>query len=63
MTFDQSELQKLLDAAKNVIVSDEILLEQRVSFVYGNAPRGSRITKESARASTKNPRVIIKEIT
>ena len=41
------ELQRLLDHAKTVTVTDEELRAQRASFVYGNAPKGSRITKES----------------
>jgi hypothetical protein len=54
---ERPELQKLLERAKTVIVTDEELLEQRVSFVYGNAPPDSRITKESARTSSKRIRV------
>lgn len=42
-------LESLLERAKSVQVTDELLQEQRASFVYGNAPQGSRITKESAR--------------
>ncbi len=51
------ELQALLEQAKTTVVSDEELLEQRASFVYGNAPKGSRITKESAVNSVKRIRV------
>jgi hypothetical protein len=51
------ELERLLERAKTVIVSDEQLLEQRISFVYGNAPHDSRITKESARTSSTRVRV------
>ena len=43
------ELRALLERAKSVTLTDEELLEQRVSFVYGNAPMDSPITKESAR--------------
>jgi hypothetical protein len=51
---ERPNLQKLLEHAKTVVVSDELLQKQRASFVYGNAPFGSRITKESAeRASTR----------
>lgn len=52
------ELNRLLDQAKTMVLSEEELQEQRASFVYGNAPRNSRITKESARSSTKRIRVI-----
>ena len=51
------ELQKLLEHAKTVDVTDEMLQEQRASFVYGNAPKGSRITKESARKAANRIRV------
>jgi hypothetical protein len=54
---DRPELQKLLEKAKSVIVTDDMLQEQRASFVYGNAPAGSRITKESATAASKRIRV------
>ena len=45
---DRPELQALLERARKVVMSDEQLREQRASFVYGNSPKGSRITKESA---------------
>lgn len=51
------ELEQLLAAAIAAGVSDEELEEQRVSFAYGNAPEGSRITKDSARMSSKTIRV------
>ncbi|MHB8885073.1 MAG: hypothetical protein ACYC5H_08280 [Methylovirgula sp.] len=50
-------LEKLLERAKTAIVTDDLLREQRASFVYGNAPHGSRITKESALTSTTRIRV------
>ncbi len=54
---ERSELRALLDRAKTVTLTDEQLREQRASFVYGNAPKGSRITKESARKAVKRLRV------
>lgn len=51
------ELEALLEHAKGAVLTDEQLREQRVSFVYGNAPKGSRITRESARKSTDRIRV------
>jgi hypothetical protein len=51
------ELQKLLDHAKTVVVTNAELQEQRASFVFGNAPKGSRITKESARKAVAGVRV------
>ncbi len=43
------ELERLLERARQTDVSEDELREQMASFVYGNAPEGSRITKESAR--------------
>lgn len=54
---DRPELRALLERAKSTPVSDEMLQEQRASFVYGNAPKGSRITKESARKAARRIRV------
>lgn len=51
-------LEALIEAAKHRSVSDEELRLQRASFVYGNAPEGSRITRESAVASVSRLRVI-----
>ena len=51
------ELDRLLDQARKVRVTDEQLQEQRASFVYGNAPASSRITKDSARAAVKRIRI------
>ena len=54
---ERPELQKLLEAAKAVHLTDEDLQVQRASFVYGNAPRGSGITKESAKRAAGRIRV------
>ena len=54
---ERPELDALLEKARNVEISDEELLEQRASFVYGNAPKGSGITRESASESIKRLRV------
>lgn len=50
-------LEELLESAKKVVLTDDQLREQRASFVYGNAPKGSRITKESARKSVDRIRL------
>ena len=42
------ELERLLEASRQTRITEEELREQRVSFAYGNAPRGSKITKDSA---------------
>jgi hypothetical protein len=51
------ELDRLLAEARASGVTDEQLLEQRVSFAYGNAPENSRITKDSARNASRSIRV------
>jgi len=50
-------LEKLFEQARSAVVTDEQLREQRASFVYGNAPHGSRITKESALRSVTRLRL------
>ena len=54
---ERPELNALLERARNVVMTDAELQEQRASFVYGNAPQGSRITKESALRSANRIRV------
>lgn len=54
------ELKALLEKAKGATLTDEQLREQRASFVYGNAPKGSRITKESARKAVNSLRVVVR---
>lgn len=54
---ERPELRRLLDEAKKVVVTDEELQAQRASFIYGNAPKGSRITKESALIASTRIRV------
>jgi hypothetical protein len=51
------ELDRLLETSLRAGITNEQLQEQRVSFVYGNAPEGSRITKESARKASRNIRI------
>jgi hypothetical protein len=51
------ELDRLLEASIKAGVSDEQLREQRISFVYGNAPVRSRITRDSARAAAERMRI------
>jgi hypothetical protein len=48
------ELDRLREETRNLKVTEKQLEEQRVSFIYGNSPEDSTITKESARvASTR----------
>jgi len=51
-------LTALLEQAKSVTLTDDEIREQMASFVYGNAPKGSRITKESARRAATRVRVL-----
>jgi hypothetical protein len=54
------ELTKILDATKDVLVSEDELREQRISFAFGNAPQGSegRITKASVRMASEHIRLL-----
>lgn len=55
---ERPRLRELMAASKAAGVSDEQLREQRVSFAYGNAPEGSRITKDSVLMASKSVRLI-----
>lgn len=49
------ELKGLLEASRKVHITNEELLEQRISFAYGNAPvRAKNITKESVRKASQH---------
>lgn len=54
---DRPELRALLERARSVTLTEEDLREQKVSFVYGNAPKGSGITRESAREAVDRIRI------
>jgi hypothetical protein len=51
------ELRRLIAEARAKEVTEEELKEQRVSFAFGNAPRDSKITKDSVRIASKNIRL------
>ncbi len=51
------ELDRLLEQASEIDITDEQLREQRVSFAYGNAPEDARITKESVREASNSFRI------
>jgi hypothetical protein len=46
------ELDQLREETRDTNVTNEQVAEQRISFIYGNAPEGSSITKDSARAAS-----------
>ncbi len=50
-------LEALLAKDKAAGVSEEVLQEQRASFAYGNAPKGSGISKASARTAVNTLRL------
>lgn len=54
------ELLKILEASRNKEVTEAELVEQRISFAFGNAPHGSedRITKASVRLASQNIRLL-----
>ncbi len=54
---ERKQLNALLERAKGVVLTEQQLKEQRASFIYGNAPKGSRITKESARKAVDRIRL------
>ena len=54
---DDRELMEILARAKNSVVTDEILHEQRVRFAFGNAMNSEKITKETVRKSSLSIRI------
>jgi hypothetical protein len=51
------ELDRLREETRHIKVTDAQLAEQRVSFIYGNAPQGSGITRDSAQAASSSIRI------
>jgi len=51
------ELLTLMENSPTVLVSEEILREQRISFAYGNAMNSDGITKDSVRATSQSIRL------
>jgi hypothetical protein len=58
VTPPDPELMRLLEASRNVQVTEEELQEQRVSFAFGNAPDSDLITKDSVRFTSKHIRLL-----
>jgi hypothetical protein len=54
------ELTRILEASKATTVTEEELRQQRISFAFGNAPRGSenRITKDSVKAASEHIKLL-----
>ncbi|NEJ81778.1 hypothetical protein GR268_34610 [Rhizobium leguminosarum] len=55
---ERPELDRLIERARGMSITEDQLKEQRASFAYGNAPEGSKITKESARQASGSIRLI-----
>jgi hypothetical protein len=51
------ELDRLLEQTSRLQVTEADLLEQRISFAYGNAPHSSNITKQSVREASASIRI------
>jgi hypothetical protein len=52
------ELLRMLEASRDVPVTEEQLREQRISFAFGNAMGSDLITKESVRRTSRNLRLL-----
>jgi len=52
-----AELVKLLEATRDVVVSDEQLREQRVSFAFGNSPLSQDIERDSVVRASESMRL------
>jgi len=53
-----AELLRLLEATRDVTVTEDQLREQRISFAFGNAMGSDLITKESVRHASRNLRLL-----
>jgi hypothetical protein len=51
------ELIRLLEATRNVQVSEDELREQRISFAFGNALNSELVTKDTVRQASLNVRI------
>lgn len=54
---ERPDLEELYELSRNHEMTDDELKVQRASFVYGNAPEGSGITKQSATESVDRVRL------
>lgn len=52
-----AELVSLLEKTRNVVVSDEQLREQRISFAFGNSPFSQDIQRDSVVRSSESMRL------
>lgn len=54
---EHPELDQVLESVRGRPITEDQLQEQRVSFAYGNAPSGSKITKDSVRTASRSTRI------
>jgi hypothetical protein len=52
------ELEALMEKSRRIVITDDMLREQRISFAYGNAMNADRITKESVRTTSQSIRLL-----
>ena len=52
-----AELVRLLEKTRDVVVSDDQLREQRISFAFGNAPHSVDITRDSLVRASQSMRL------
>jgi hypothetical protein len=49
------ELQEMLRASRQIMITEDELREQRISFAFGNAPANAEnITKDSVRRASEH---------
>ncbi|HLW81303.1 MAG TPA: hypothetical protein VKS20_04605 [Candidatus Acidoferrales bacterium] len=59
VTPPDPELVRLLKEAREILVSEDELREQRISFAFGNAPANAEnITKDSVRQASEHIRLL-----
>jgi hypothetical protein len=52
-----ADLVRLLDETRDIVVSDDQLREQRISFAFGNAPHSLDITRDSVVRAAESMRL------
>lgn len=52
-----AELVRLLEKTRNVVVTDEQLREQRISFAFGNSPFSQDIQRDSVVRASESMRL------
>ena len=52
------ELQRLLEATKDRVATEEELREQRISFAFGNALGSESITRESVKEASEHLKLL-----